>query len=117
MAMPHVSFSSSREQLVFGKMYPQGLINRSKMHLPLHRLVAAPDVLHHLHPKCAAQGSELNLLPARPSLEVISLTFVSPLLADIWLLAADSEAAVSAENTLLCESYTVSTGKLLKGHG
>lgn len=87
------------------------------MHLPLHRLVAAPDVLHHLHPKCAAQGSELNLLPARPSLEVISLTFVSPLLADIWLLAADSEAAVSAENTLLCESYTVSTGKLLKGHG
>lgn len=31
--------------------------------------------------------------------------------------AADSEAAVSAENALLCESCTVSTGKLLKGHG
>lgn len=46
-----------------------------------------------------------------------ALTFLSPLPADTWLLAADSEAAVSAENTLLCESCTVSTGKWLKGHG
>lgn len=70
-----------------------------------------------LQPKCAAQGRELNLLPTPPSLEVIRLTFPSPLPADIWLLTAESEAAVSAENTLLCESCTVSTGKLFKGHG
>lgn len=72
--------------------------------------------MEHLHPKYAVQSSELNLLPAPPSTEAINLTFLSPLLADTWLLAADSEAAVSAENTLLSESSTVSTGKLLKGH-
>lgn len=55
--------------------------------------------------------------PGPPSLKLSSLTFLSPLLADIWLLAADSEAAVSAESTLLYESCTVSTGKPLKGHG
>lgn len=65
-------FSSSREELVCGKVYPQGLIKQSKRHLLLQWLAAAPG-----HPTASpakvCSPRWLSLLPAPPSLGVISL--------------------------------------------
>lgn len=109
MAVPHMSSSTSKEQL-----FLEGVVMRtskSVQNAPTASLIICSTGRT---PYCFSSQS---VLPAPPSLEVIRLTFSSPLLADIWLLAAESEAAVSAESTLLCESCTVSTGKLFKGHG
>lgn len=69
---PMCHFSSSREELVCGKVYPQGLIKHSRMYLLLQWL--EPATGHPTAPPaevCCRRW--LSWLPAPPSLGVISL--------------------------------------------